>query len=298
MFAQIDQTDTAIALTATAIVPAMIAPAAIATAPAAMPDHSYAVRPGRAEAAQRRRLQRDLTAAMATGSFVLHYQPRLSLESGRQTGAEARISWLRQRHGLVSASAFLPLAEGAGLTAEIGGWMLHAACIEAAAWPGGAVSVAVSPRQLVDHVLSRQLAEALDASSLEPERLELTLPESALATADTDALLLLSAIRDLGIGIAVDDFGAGVASLSMLKRLPLTAMKLARPLVREVTTDWEDAAIVRAVIETGHALGLCMVADGIESELQRAFLARGGCDDGQGALFGHKLTAAALRASI
>jgi EAL domain-containing protein (putative c-di-GMP-specific phosphodiesterase class I) len=286
MFAQYDQTDATNPLTATG------------PAPPPPPDRGESQRHGRAEAAQRRRLQRDLAAATATGGFVLHYQPRLALASGRRTGAEARISWLRQRHGLVSASAFLPLADGAGLTAEIGGWMLRAACVEAAAWPAGTVSVPVSPRQLVDHALSRQLADALDASSLVPERLELSFAEAVLAHVDTDTLLLLSAIRDLGIGIAVDDFGAGVASLSMLKRLPLTAMKLARPLVREVTTDWEDAAIVRAVIETGHALGLCMVADGIESELQRAFLARGGCDDGQGALFGHKLTAAALRASI
>lgn len=284
MFDQIDQTDT--------VAPAIVPPAV------ALPDRNYAARPGRAEAAQRRRLQRDLTAAMASGSFVLHYQPRLTLDNGRQTGAEARISWLRQRHGLVSASSFLPLAEGAGLTAEIGGWMLHAACVEAALWPAGAVSVAVSPRQLADHALARQLAEALEASSLEPERLELTLAKSALAAADTDALMLLSAIRDLGIGIAVDDFGAGVASLVMLKRLPLTAMKLARTLLREVTTDREDAAIVRAVIETGHALGLTMVADGIDRDLQRNFLAQSGCDEGQGPLFGHKLTAAALRAAM
>jgi EAL domain-containing protein (putative c-di-GMP-specific phosphodiesterase class I) len=286
MFAQYDHTDTATALASTA------------PAPAELPGRGESHRHGRAEAAQRRRLQRDLAAATTSGGFVLHYQPRIALASGRRTGAEARISWLRQRHGLVSASAFLPLAEGAGLTAEIGGWMLRAACVEAAAWPAGTVTVLVSPRQLVDHALSRHIAEALDASSLVPERLELTFAEAVLAHVDTDTLLLLSAIRDLGIGIAVDDFGAGVASLSMLKRVPLTAMKLARALVREVTTDWEDAAIVRAVIETGHALGLCMVADGVESELQRAFLARGGCDEGQGALFGHKLTAAALRASI
>ena len=267
-------------------------------APAALPGRNDARRHGRAEAAQRRRLQRDLTAATATGGFVLHYQPRLSLDSGRQTGAEARISWLRQRHGLVSASAFLPLAERAGLTADIGGWMLRGACVEAAAWPAGTVSIAVSPHQLVGHALSRQIAEALDASCLEPERLELAFAEAVLSEVDTDTLLLLSAIRDLGIGIAVDDFGAGVASLVMLKRLPLTTMKLARTLLREVTTDWEDAAIVRAVIDTGHALGLRMVADGIDSDLQRAFLARSGCDEGQGSLFGHKLTAAALRASI
>jgi EAL domain-containing protein (putative c-di-GMP-specific phosphodiesterase class I) len=271
---------------------------AVAPAPGAASSRRDSGRLGRAEAAQRRRLQRDLAAAAAAGSFVLHFQPRLLLATGRQTGAEARISWLRQRHGLVSAAAFLPLAEGAGLTAEIGGWMLQAACIEAAAWPGGLVTVAVSPRQLVDYALSRQLAEALEASNLVPDRLELALAETALTGIDQDTMLLLSAIRDLGIGIAVDDFGAGMASLVMLKRLPLTAMKLARTLLREVTTDQEDAAIVRAVIETGHALGLRMVADGIENELQRTFLERIGCDEGQGPLFGNRLTGAALRASI
>ena len=281
MFAQLDQIHSTIAL-----------------APPAQPVRSDARRHGRAEAAQRRRLQRDLAAATATGGFVLHFKPRLSLASGRQAGAEARISWLRQRHGLVSASAFLPLAEGAGLTAEIGGFLLRAACIEAAAWPAGSVSVAVSPRQLVRHELSRQLAEALDASCLVPDRLELAFTEAVLAEVDTDTLLLLSAVRDLGIGVAVDDFGAGVASLVMLKRLPLTALKIARTLVRDVATDCENAAIVRAAIETGHALGLRMVADGIDSEPQRAFLARSGCDEGQGSLFGHTLTTEALRGSI
>jgi EAL domain-containing protein (putative c-di-GMP-specific phosphodiesterase class I) len=266
-----------------------------ATLPTGPPGRSEPARPGRAEAAQRRRLQRDLAAAMATGSFALHYQPQLALDSGRRTGAEARISWLRQRHGLVSAAAFLPLAEAAGLTAEIGGWMLHTACVEAASWPGGTVSVAVSPRQLANHALAHQLAEALDASAIEPERLELTLAEAVLASVDTDALLLLSAVRDLGVGVAVDDFGARFASLLMLKRLPLTGMKLARSLVRDVATDGEAAAIVRSVIETGHALGLRIVADGIESERQRSFLGRAGCHEGQGVLFGHKLTADELR---
>ena len=272
--------------------------ATIAPPPAVLPERYDARRHGRAEAAQRRRLHRDLAAAADSGAFVLHYQPRLSLDSGRRTGAEARISWLRQRHGLVSAAAFLPLAEMAGLTAEIGGWMARAACADAAEWPAGCDTLAVSARQLANQLLPHQVAEALDASGLDPERLELAFAEQLLAAADTDTLLLLSAMRDIGIGIAVDDFGAGVASLAMLRRLPLTAMKLARALVRDVATDHEDAAIARAVIETGHALGLRLVADGIDSESQRAFLTGCGCDEGQGSLFGHKLTAQALRAPI
>lgn len=118
-----------------------------------------------------------------------------------------------------------------------------------------------------------------------PERLELELTESQLLADDTETLLALSAVRDLGVGLTLDDFGAGQTSLSVLKRLPLTAMKLDRALVRGLPAEREDAAIARALIATAHALGLSVVAEGIETEAQRAFLAAAGCDEGQGYLF-------------
>jgi len=255
-------------------------------------------RHGRADSAQRRRLERDLAAAAASGGFVLHYQPRVALQNGRHAGAEAGISWLRRRHGLVSAAAFLPLAEGAGLTAEIGGWMLKAACLEAASWPSGTVSLSVSPQQLGGHALAQQLGDALELSALPPERVELAFAEPTLMEVDADTLLLLSSIRDLGCGLAVDDFGASIGSTAMLRRLPLTGLKLTRALVRSVARDGEAAAFARAMIDAGHALGLALTADGIETDAQRSFLARAGCEHGQGILFGQRLNASALRAAM
>lgn len=250
----------------------------------------------RAEAAQRRRLQRDLEAATRDNAFILHYQPRLSLATGETTGAEALIRWPHRKRGLVPPNAFIPQAERAGLITSIGGWVVRAAAATAAAWPADwTVSVNVSARQLFDGALLQQVATALAESGLPPDRLELELTESLLVDVNLDTLLTLSAIRDLGVGIALDDFGTGFASLAMLKRLPLTVMKLDRSLVRDLPADREDAAIVRAVIQTGHALGLFVVAEGIETEAQRAFLSAIGCDEGQGFLFSHPVPAPQLQ---
>jgi EAL domain-containing protein (putative c-di-GMP-specific phosphodiesterase class I) len=252
----------------------------------------------RAEAARHRRLRRDLTAAAERHSFILHYQPRQSLATGERTGLEALLRWPRARDGIVPAAGFIPLAEEAGLITTIGGWVLLAACREAMHWPQPwGVSVNVSPRQIAEGALLGQVAAALEISGLDPERLELEFTESALLGGDVDALLTLSAIRDLGAGVGLDNFGTGFASLSMLKRLPLTTMKIDRSLVRDLPLDHEDAAIVRAVIDTANALGLTVVAEGIETEAQRDFLAACGCDEGQGFLFGRPVPAEALRAA-
>ncbi|CAH2599088.1 diguanylate cyclase/phosphodiesterase (GGDEF & EAL domains) with PAS/PAC sensor(s) [Rhodovastum atsumiense] len=250
----------------------------------------------RSEAAHRRRLLRDIDGAVQSNAFILHYQPRIALDSGERTGAEALIRWQHPRRGMVPPAQFIPIAEKNGRIGAIGGWVLQAACREAASWPEPSiVSVNVSARQLEDGLLLGQVATALELSGLDPERLELELTEGLLVDVAVDMLLMLSAIRDLGVGIALDDFGTGFASLGMLKRLPLTTMKLDRSLVRNLPADHEDAAIARAVIAAGHAMGLQVVAEGIETEAQRAFLSACGCDEGQGYLFGHPLPAGALR---
>jgi EAL domain-containing protein (putative c-di-GMP-specific phosphodiesterase class I) len=243
-----------------------------------------------------RRLRRDLTIAVEQQQLVLHYQARLSLATGARTDLEALLRWPHPRRGMVPATTFIPLAEESGQITQVGGWVLLAACREAMRWPEPwVVSVNVSARQIADKALLGQVAAALNGSGLNPERLELDLTESTLLSIDVDTLLTLSAIRDLGAGIGLDDFGAGVASLSMLKRLPLTTMKLDPSLVRDLPFDREDAAIVRGVIETAHALGLIVVAEGIETEPQRAFLSGCGCDEGQGFLFGRPVAPEALR---
>jgi EAL domain-containing protein (putative c-di-GMP-specific phosphodiesterase class I) len=261
-----------------------------------LPVHVPARGVGRAEAARRRRLRQELATTARRHGFVLHYQPRLALDSGERVGLEALLRWPRPRSGVMPAADFLPLAEESGLITEIGGWVLLAACREAMRWPAPwMVSVNVSPRQLTEGALLGQVAAALELSGLDPERLELEVAEPNLLGFDVEALLALSAIRDLGAGIGMDNFGTGLASLSMLKRLPLTTMKIDRSLVRDLPRAVEDAAIVRAIVATADALGLTVVAEGIETEAQRAFLADCGCRQGQGYLFGHLLAAEALR---
>jgi len=254
----------------------------------------------RKQAAERRKMERDLSRAVQRQEFILHYQPRYCLASGAIAGVEALARWPNRKHGLVAPGAFLPLAEQTGLITPLGGWVLDQACCAAAAWPdaGVTVSVNVSLRQIEDAALLRQVADALDRSGLPPDRLELELSESVLIDSDVDTLLTLSAIRDLGVGLALDEFGTGYASLSVLKRLPLTAMKLDRSLVQDAPHDREDAAILRAIVDTGHALGLTVVAEGVELENQRAFLAGIGCDEGQGFLFSQPLAADRLRALL
>jgi len=249
----------------------------------------------RAEAAERRRMEQELRQALSLDQLVLYYQPRVSLADGSRVGAEALIRWPHRKRGLIGPAAFLPIAERSTLITRIGGWVTRTACNEAARWPDrGIVSVNVSPRQLADGALPDQVAEALDVSGLAPEQLELDLTESMLLDLSVEVLLTLSAIRDLGVGLALDDFGTGYASLGMLKRLPLTVMKLDRSLIRGLPEDGEEAAIVRAVLETGQALGLTVVAEGIETEAQLAFLTAIGCDEGQGFLFSHPMAPSQL----
>jgi EAL domain-containing protein (putative c-di-GMP-specific phosphodiesterase class I) len=246
-----------------------------------------------------RSMAADLRLALRRGALTMHYQPRLRLSDGKVMGAEGLLRWRHRRHGNVPPSVFIPVAERSALIVEIGGWVLQEAAREAASWPGlGTVAVNVSARQLTDGALLTQVASALELSGLEPERLELELTETMLLDGGLDTLLTLSAVRDLGVGLALDDFGTGFASLAMLRRLPLTAMKLDRSFVRDLPHDREDAAIVRAVIGSGHALGLTVVAEGIETAAQNRFLTDLGCDEGQGYLFGHPGPAEALRARL
>ena len=254
----------------------------------------------RSERRQRRRLEQEIREALHQEVLVLHYQPRLELGSFAICGAEALLRWPHRTRGAVSPGLFVPIADQSGLIVEIGGWALRTACREAACWAGGAatVSVNIAARQLGERALLGQVAAALEASGLAPERLELALTEAVLVADDSEMLLALSAIRDLGVGLALQDFGNHYGSLTMLRRLPLTTVQLHRSLVRGLPDDREHAAIVGATVRTAHALGLAVVADGVETEPQRAFLAGSGCDFGQGYLFGAAMPADRLRAEL
>ena len=243
---------------------------------------------GYAEAVDRWHLPHALRVAIVAGALSLRYRPRLCLATGEVVANEAFIHWPDRKQDLIPSGASIQVAERGDV---IGAWMLAEGCKEAAHWNAARLSVNVSARQLQSGVLPIQLATVLEQSGLPPDRLELELTGSLLVGSSNDTLLALSAIRDLGIGLALGDFGAGFASLSMLKRLPLTAMKLNRLLVRALPMSREGATIVHAAVEAGRAMRLTTVADGIETEAQRAFLAGVGCDEGQGDLFSHPLPA-------
>ena len=243
-----------------------------------------------------RRLEQDLRSALPSGELIVHYQPRVLLDSGVPVGAEALVRWLHRRRGLVSPGVFIPIAEHCGLITDIGGWVLRAACIEAASWPSDAmVSVNVSAVQLGNGALTQQAVQALGASGLPPTRLELELTESMLVDAGPETLLTLSALRDRGISIALDDFGTGYASISTLKRLPLTTLKLDRSLMQGLPHEREDVAIVRALVDMAHALDLTVVAEGVATRPQQQCLIGLGCDQGQAFLFGRPMPAEQMR---
>jgi EAL domain-containing protein (putative c-di-GMP-specific phosphodiesterase class I) len=251
------------------------------------------------DAMERRRLEQELRHTLSQDGFILHYQPRIVLATGAIAGGEALLRWPHRKRGMVAPGLFLPVAERSVLGSHIGGWVLRTACVEAAAWPDPAmVAVNVSLRHLTGGCLLEHVAEALQVSGLPAERLELEIPEPALLDAGLDVLFTLAALCDLGSGVAFDNFGAGYASLGVLRKLPLTAVNLDRALIRSVPADREDAAILRVLVETGHALGLKVAAAGIEAGPQRDFLRSLGCDEGQGHLFSHALPSEALRARL
>ncbi len=244
------------------------------------------------------RLTQELAQAVAAGALMLHFQPRFCLRQRRPVGAEALARWPHRRRGMIAPGEFIPLAERTGLIVPLGAWALEAACAEAARWPAGVVSVNVSAAQLAGGALLGQVERALEHSRLPPERLELELTESLLIDADVETLLTLSAVRDLGIGLALDDFGTGYASLGMLKRLPLTVMKLDRSLVRGLLRVREDTAVLRAVMGVAHALDLSVVAEGVLNEAQARALDALGCREGQSFFLGRPMGGDGMRALL
>lgn len=262
-------------------------PSAVSMAPAL---------PSAARRPASRRLRRD--TALAVGGIGLRYHLRHALDSGVPTCAEA-CTGAPQRHRGLAVDPTRRLAEaGAAREAESAGRALLAACDAATSWPGIGLSVKLDYGQLAGHAIIGQLGDALDRSGLNPERLEFSILEADAARIGPDELLTLSALRDLGVGLAIADFGHEQASLAMLRRLPLTTVKLAAGMVWRVREDPEDAAIAAAVIMAAHAIGLCVVAGGLTDEAQRACLAAYGCDEAQGALFGPALQVAEVAVTL
>jgi EAL domain-containing protein (putative c-di-GMP-specific phosphodiesterase class I) len=218
-------------------------------------------------------------------------------------GAEALLRWEHPTRGPVPPAEFIPRAERTGVIGAIGRWVVHAACREAATWPPGAagprtVAVNVSARQLADPRLVDDVADALAAARLPAERLLLEITETTLAENTEATLARLHALKALGVRLAIDDFGTGYSSLAYLQRFPVDVLKIDKAFVDGVARDASDAAIARAVVALGQALGLRTVAEGIEEAAQYDALRALGCGYGQGYLFARPLTPEAFAALL
>lgn len=236
-------------------------------------------------------LENALRRALERGEFELHYQPQVCAASGRMCGMEALIRWRRPEFGLVPPGAFIGLAEQNGLIVPIGAWVLREACRQARAWLDAGhsferVAVNLSARQFASGDLLDTIRDALDASGLPPTMLELEITESTIMHNPQEAITLLDRFREMGVALAVDDFGTGYSSLASLKQYPLDRLKIDRSFVSGIPQDADDVAITEAIIAVAHKMGLKVVAEGVESEAQRAFLRAAGCDVLQGYLLG------------
>jgi EAL domain-containing protein (putative c-di-GMP-specific phosphodiesterase class I) len=231
-----------------------------------------------------------LRRAIEEDTLEVHYQPRIALATGRTCGFEALTRWHDPTLGVVSPGEFIAIAEQTGLIVPLGRNVIQRACRQAVAWErdgldfDGRISVNVSAHQFHSVDFAGELAAALAETRANPQRLEIEVTESVILHDEEHVIEVLRSIRDMGITIAMDDFGTGYSSLSYLRRLPLDVIKIDMTFVRGIARSPEDAALARAIIAMADALGLSVVAEGVESQEQRDLLREWGCDEMQGFL--------------
>jgi len=250
---------------------------------------------------ERLRIESSLGRAVAQQEFVLHYQPVIDLRTGQVVGAEALVRWQTPDRGLLMPGDFIAVAEETGQIEQIGGWVLREACQQTKRWndarsgqPPLRIAVNVAPRQLHRGLLEGQVSEALAASGLPPGLLELELTESALIQDAEHVISTLGRIKKLGVHMAIDDFGTGYSSFAYLRRFQIDTLKVDQSFVRDLLTDPDDAAIVRAIVQMARSLGLRTLAEGVECAEVGASLAEIDCDFAQGYHFSRSLTAEAF----
>jgi EAL domain-containing protein (putative c-di-GMP-specific phosphodiesterase class I)/PleD family two-component response regulator len=253
-----------------------------------------------AKSYQRMTLGLQLRGAAQRGELRLHYQPKLDLAGNRVVGAEALVRWQHPEHGLIAPGSFIPLAEELGLICGIGQWVIEQACIEAAGWARAGlgelkVAVNVAKPQFLSGDLCAVLRQAILDSGLPPRQLVLELTESMLMDDGQDALALMGDLKALGVTLSIDDFGTGYSSLSYLKHLPIDELKIDRSFVIDLPGQKADSAIVQAVIDLGHRLGMSVIAEGVETVGQLDCLRQLGCDQYQGFLFSKPVPAEKFR---
>ncbi|PTT82879.1 bifunctional diguanylate cyclase/phosphodiesterase [Pelomonas sp. HMWF004] len=237
----------------------------------------------------RMRLDHDMRRALVEGHFRLHYQPQVELGSDRVIGAEALIRWRDPVRGDISPAEFIPLAEESGFVVAIGEWVLREAVTQASLWLGRGlrmpVAVNVSALQFRQPNFVETVAAALHSAALPASMLELELTEGVLLGDAEDGLKRMQALKALGVTLSIDDFGTGYSSLAYLKRFPIQRLKIDRSFVQGLPGDASDVGIANAIVQMGRALGLQVIAEGVETEAQRDFLAQAGCHEFQGYLF-------------
>lgn len=247
-------------------------------------------------------LETSLRYALDRGELEVHYQPKVNLLTGAITGAEALMRWKSPQLGWVSPAQFIPIAEETGLIVPMGAWILESACRQAANWreQGHDLRIAVnlSPRQFRQKDLATMVRATLARCRFDAANLELEITESTAMTHAEQTIAILGNLHRMGVRLSVDDFGTGYSSLSYLRRFPLHCLKIDRSFVRDAATDANSVAIVRATIALAHSLRLNVVAEGIETDAQRALLLHAACDEGQGFLFSKPLPAEALTALL
>ncbi|MBD8094106.1 EAL domain-containing protein [Pseudomonas fluorescens] len=248
-------------------------------------------------------LLQDLRNAVEHQQFRLYYQPKFDALSGIAVGAEALLRWEHPQQGLLLPAMFIELAEKTGLIIPIGEWVLNEACRQMAVWYAQGyedwrIAVNLSALQFCHAGLVNSVAAALERHQLPANSLTLEITETT-AMSDADAsMTVLQQLSDMGVDLSIDDFGTGYSSLMYLKRLPANELKIDRGFVRDLEHDSDDAAIVSAIVALGQALGLRIVAEGVETDVQQSFLTRLGCNSLQGYLLGHPLPAEGFMADI
>ena len=252
---------------------------------------------------ERKLIEARLRIALENRTLELAYQPQYALRTGRLVGVEALVRWRDPELGQVSPDRFIPVAEDSSQILELGEFVLHEACAQAARWraaglPIGRMAVNLSPAQFAYQDLVDTVQRVLRATGLPPEALELEITEGTLMRDRQGAVATLEALHALGVTTALDDFGTGYSSLAYLKRFPLDKIKIDRSFVSDLPDDPDDAAIARTIINLGKTLGLKVLAEGVETPAQRDFLLREGCDEAQGYLFAKPLTAEQLEAML
>jgi diguanylate cyclase (GGDEF)-like protein len=246
------------------------------------------------EFSERRFIRRELEAALFAGGLDVHYQPVVAAAGGGVIGVEALLRWTHPSRGAIAPSVFIPLAEQSGLMPQLGEFVLRRALADATRWPNFSIAVNLSPIQIRDRKLIDLVGAVIAENAIAPSRVVFEVTEGVLIDDPQETLLRLEALRALGVSIALDDFGTGYSSLSYLQKFPFSQIKIDRAFVASLGTTGNAGAIIQSIVTLGHALGMRVLAEGVETDEQRVLLRLAGCDEMQGFLFAKPRPAEAI----